>query len=61
MENRNGKIQFLSFIAKRSRGIMARFIIENKIKKLSELKSMNIQGYQYHADLSTGNKWVFVR
>ena len=61
LENRNGKLQFLSFLAKRSRGMMARFIVENKIKSSKQLQESNIQGYSYHPDLSDNKKMVFVR
>src|SRR5687768_16206055 len=61
MENRNGKLQFLSFIAKRSRGMMARFIVENKIKSSKELQRSDIYGYKFRSDLSDGRKLVFVR
>lgn len=61
MENRNGKLQFLSFIAKKSRGQMARFIIENKVKKINDLRALNIYGYEYQHELSAPQKMVFVR
>lgn len=61
LENRNGKLQFLSFIAKRSRGMMARLIVENKIKSSKDLRESNIQGYTYNPDLSDSKKMVFVR
>ena len=61
MEDRNGKLQFLSFIAKRSRGVMARFIIEHKIKRAKELMDVDIYGYRYRKDLSGSKKMVFVR
>jgi len=61
MENRNGKLQFLSFIAKRSRGVMARFIIENKIMKSKDLMDVDIHGYRYRQDLSGAKKMIFVR
>jgi len=61
MQDRNGKLQFLSFVAKRSRGEMARFIIEHKIKRAKELMDVDIYGYRYREDLSGSKKMVFVR
>ncbi len=61
LEWRNEKLQFLSFNAKRSRGWMARYIVQNKLKKSSELKGFDIQGYGYREDLSDAKKMVFVR
>jgi uncharacterized protein len=61
LEDRNGKLQFLSYNAKRSRGWVARYIVDNKIKKSSDLKGYNEQGYSYREDLSEQKKMVFVR
>ncbi len=61
LENRNGKLQFLSYNAKRSRGWMARYIIEHKVKKSSDLRAFDSEGYGYREDLSEAQKMVFVR
>lgn len=61
LEDRNGKLQFLSYNAKRSRGWMARYIIDQKIKNPSELKRFDLQGYTYREELSEAKKMVFVR
>jgi cytoplasmic iron level regulating protein YaaA (DUF328/UPF0246 family) len=61
LENRNGKLQFLSFNAKRSRGWLARFIVDNHIKKSSDLRGWTEHDYTYDAALSTPKKMVFVR
>lgn len=61
LEDRNGKLQFLSYNAKRSRGWMARYIVDNKISKSSALKGFDVQGYSYREELSDPKKMVFVR
>lgn len=61
LEDRNGKLQFLSYNAKRSRGWLARYIVDNKIKKSSELKGYIEHDYSYREDLSEPRKMVFVR
>lgn len=61
LEDRNGKLQFLSYNAKRSRGWMARYIVDRKIKKSSDLRGFDLQGYGYREDLSDPKKMVFVR
>ncbi len=61
LEDRNGKLQFLSYNAKRSRGWMARYIVNHKISKSSALKGFNEQGYSYRGELSDQKKMVFVR
>lgn len=61
LEERNGKLQFLSYNAKRSRGWVARYIIDNNIKKSSALKGYTEHDYTFSEALSTPQKFVFVR
>ncbi len=61
LEDRNGKLQFLSYNAKRSRGWMARYIVNQNIRKSSDLRGFDLEGYSYREDLSTPSKLVFVR
>ncbi|MDQ3016464.1 MAG: peroxide stress protein YaaA [Bacteroidota bacterium] len=61
LEFRNDKLQFLSFNAKRSRGWMARYIVQHKLIKSSDLKGFDVQGYGYREDLSDAKKMVFVK
>ena len=61
LEDRNGKLQFLSYNAKRSRGWMARYIIEEKVKTIPAVKAFDRQGYSFREEMSTKDKLVFVR
>lgn len=61
LEDRNGRLQFLSYNAKRSRGWMARYITDQKISKSAALKGFDVQGYSYREELSDEKKMVFVR
>lgn len=61
LEDRNGKLQFLSYNAKRSRGWMARYIVQHGIKRSKDLQSFTEEGYTFRGDLSTADKLVFVR
>lgn len=61
LEDRNGKLQFLSYNAKRSRGWMARYIVDQKLKTSAALKGFDLEGYSYREELSTEGKMVFVR
>ena len=56
-----GKPKIISFFAKKARGMMARFIIQNKINHEDELKYFNSDGYQYNQELSTSSEPVFTR
>jgi len=61
LEDRNGKLQFLSYNAKRSRGWMARYIVDHKINVVSALRGFDLQGYSFREELSVPEKMVFVR
>lgn len=58
---KNGQYKVISFYAKKARGAMARYIIENHIDEPRGLKKFNWQDYQFSADLSNGNELVFLR
>ncbi|MEM8538264.1 MAG: peroxide stress protein YaaA [Pseudomonadota bacterium] len=61
MELKDAKPRIVSFFAKRARGAMARYVIENRLTEAEEIKGFTSGGYAYDADLSEGSKWVFVR
>ncbi len=61
MEIKEDKPRIVSFFAKRARGAMARFIVENRVTEAEGIKAFNTGGYAYEPDLSEGDKWVFVR
>ena len=46
---------------KKARGMMTRFVIENRIKDPENLKGFDSEGYMYNPDLSKENKMVFTR
>ena len=58
---KNGNYKIISFYAKKARGLMSRFIIQNKIKKVEDLNDFNLDGYRYSKKESTENKPVFLR
>ena len=58
---KNGQYKMISFFAKKARGLMARYIIQNKLTDVEQLKEFDLGGYQYNADLSKANDWVFTR
>ncbi len=58
---KNGKYKIISFYAKRARGMMARFAIENGITDAEELKAFDVGGYAFVPDESTGKSWLFRR
>jgi uncharacterized protein len=60
-ENKEGKFQMVSFFAKRARGLMCRFIIQNNISDPEEMKAFDWEGYYFNNQLSEENDWVFTR
>jgi len=51
----------LGFFAKKARGRMARYIIDNRIDRAEGLKGFDLDGYRFQATLSTEADWVFAR
>ncbi len=58
---KNGQYKMISFFAKKARGLMARYIIKNQLTDVEQLKDFDLAGYQYSAEFSQGNNWVFLR
>ena len=58
---KNGKYKIISFYAKKARGTMAAWAIQNKVSKPEELKKFNSDGYSYDDQLSDDSSWVFTR
>ncbi len=61
MENRNGQAKIVSFFAKKARGSMARFMVQNRLTQPDSLKDFDLGGYRFQADMSEGDRWVFLR
>ncbi len=60
-ERRNDKWMFISYNAKRARGLVARYILDNRITDKDSVKHFDVDGYSYNEELSEGNKIVFTR
>ena len=58
---KNGKHKIISFYAKRARGLMAKWIIQQKIKDFEKLSDFNSDGYYYSEKESTLTEPVFLR
>ena len=58
---KNGKYKIISFYAKKARGLMARWIIQNKVKDFEDLANFNVDGYKYSKAESTATTPVFLR
>ena len=60
-DEKNGKLKTISFYAKRARGKMTRYLIENRISTPDELLKFSEDGYSYAPELSTPGTPVFTR
>jgi len=60
-EVKGGNPKIVSFFAKRARGAMARYIIENRITEVEDLKGFHTGGYTFDPDMSQDNTLVFSR
>ena len=60
-EEKDGKARILFMFAKVARGLMARWIIENRIIDPAKLKDFNVEGYRFDEAASAGGKLTFVR
>ncbi|RUO20439.1 peroxide stress protein YaaA [Aliidiomarina iranensis] len=60
-DTKNGKLKVISFYAKKARGLMARYIIENKPNSLAELRSFSAAGYYFDESMSSEKELVFCR
>ncbi|MGD8418574.1 MAG: peroxide stress protein YaaA [Pseudomonadales bacterium] len=58
---KNGRYKFLSFYAKKARGLMARYIIDNRVSTLKSLQQFDGAGYYFSESQSRGDNWVFLR
>lgn len=60
-EEKNGELKTVAIYAKKARGKMARYIIQNRIKQPNKLKSYTEDGYKFDENLSTDTEWIFTR
>jgi len=58
---RNGSYRMVSYYAKRARGLMARFILENRITDADDLEAFSGEGYFFNPRLSDRDRKLFTR
>lgn len=61
LQQENNDFKQIVVHSKKARGLMARFIIKNQLKVADEVKAFDYENYFYYPQLSTNDKWVFVR
>lgn len=60
-EAKDGESRIISFFAKKARGTMARFAIEQRIDRAEDLKAFDRDGYAFDKAASTDADWIFIR
>ncbi len=60
-EYKGDKLKFISFNAKKARGMMTRYIIKNKINEPESLKGFDYAGYYFEEKMSNDNELWFIR
>lgn len=53
--------RFVSFNAKRARGMMARWLCENHITNVEDMRGFDTDGYRFEASESEADRWRFIR
>jgi cytoplasmic iron level regulating protein YaaA (DUF328/UPF0246 family) len=61
MEDKGTGPKIVSFFAKKARGAMARFVVQNRVRDLDGLKDFDMGGYTFQPAQSGDGKMVFVR
>jgi cytoplasmic iron level regulating protein YaaA (DUF328/UPF0246 family) len=60
-ETKNGNTRVVAIFAKRARGMMADYIIRNRIESPAGIRKFRRQGYRFARELSDDSQWTFER
>ena len=60
-ENKDGTFKTIGIHAKKARGLMSRYIVENRIENIEDIKKFDIAGYSFNTELSKENLLCFTR
>ncbi len=60
-EEKDGETRIISFFAKKARGAMTRFAIDERIETPKDLKAFDRDGYKFDKAASTDTDWIFIR
>ena len=60
-EWRRDAYRFVSFSAKKARGLMARYMIDQRAERADDLKAFDVEGYAFNEELSSRDEWIFTR
>ena len=60
-EEKDGESRIISFFAKKARGAMARFAIDERLERAEDLKAFDRDGYRFDKAASSKVEWIFIR
>jgi len=60
-EEKDGESRIISFFAKKARGSMARFAIDERLERAEDLKAFDRDGYRFDKAASSEAEWIFIR
>lgn len=60
-EFKNGEYKMIAIFAKIARGLMTRYIIDNNVNTIEDIKGFNYEGYGFSESMSTDTELVFIR
>jgi uncharacterized protein len=58
---KNGQYKTIMTFAKKARGLMVRYIIDNQVKTIDDLKHFDEENYRFEENMSSENELVFTR
>jgi cytoplasmic iron level regulating protein YaaA (DUF328/UPF0246 family) len=61
LEEKDGEARIISFYAKKARGLLARFVIDNRIECAADLRGFDVAGYRFAPDQSNEGEFTFTR
>lgn len=60
-DEKNGRYKIISFHAKKARGLMTRFVLQQRLTRPEQLLDFTLGGYAYAPEVSTADRPVFRR
>jgi cytoplasmic iron level regulating protein YaaA (DUF328/UPF0246 family) len=60
-EYKDPSYRVVAIYAKKARGLLCDYIIQNRITRVEDLQSFNLDGYRFAPVLSSQKDWVFTR
>ncbi|MFT5259207.1 MAG: cytoplasmic iron level regulating protein YaaA (DUF328/UPF0246 family) [Saprospiraceae bacterium] len=60
-EEKEGQTKIIAIYAKKARGLMANWLVKNKVDQSEAIKAFKVEGYRFNAGLSDDGQLTFVR